>query len=200
MAEEQQPIRRRFSWSYLFSFLIIAGIIITVIVLLFNRNGATTFDQAEFLSQLGQNNITEVRETPKEGTLVNLTGTYKYTNVFLKIAIACSFVYLLLDVLHYFWDSCSYYKHTQNIVKCESKDYIQKVYIPNREYIAKRSFVIFCLKALAFLLVSAMFLWGMFLAPLSHSSGLDTKNQTVQQFTHQSIIDNSIENDSTERR
>ena len=33
MADEQQPVRRRFSWSYLFSFLLIAGIIITVIVL-----------------------------------------------------------------------------------------------------------------------------------------------------------------------
>lgn len=79
MADEQQPIRRRFSWSYLFSFILIAGIIITVIVLLFNRSGAKEFKQAEFLSQLGQNNITEVRETPKEGTLVNLNGTYKYT-------------------------------------------------------------------------------------------------------------------------
>ena len=79
MADEQQPIRRRFSWSYLFSFILIAGIIVTVIVLLFNRSGAKEFKQAEFLSQLGQNNITEVRETPKEGTLVNLNGTYKYT-------------------------------------------------------------------------------------------------------------------------
>ena len=78
MAEEQQPVRRRFSWSYLLSFLLIAGIIIAVIVLLFNRSGAKEFKQAEFLSQLGQNNITEVRETPKEGTLVNLNGTYKY--------------------------------------------------------------------------------------------------------------------------
>ena len=47
--------------------------------MLFNRSGAKEFKQAEFLSQLGQNNITEVRETPKEGTLVNLNGTYKYT-------------------------------------------------------------------------------------------------------------------------
>ena len=80
MAEEQQPVRRRFSWSYLFSFLIIAGIIITVIVFLFNRSGSKEFKQAEFLSTLGQNNITEVRETPKESTLVNLSGTYKYQN------------------------------------------------------------------------------------------------------------------------
>ena len=78
MAEEQQPVRRRFSWSYLISFLFIAGIIIAVIVFLFNRSGAKEFKQAEFLAQLGQNNITEVRETPKEGTLVNLNGTYKY--------------------------------------------------------------------------------------------------------------------------
>ena len=79
MAEEQQPVRRRFSWSYLLSFLLIAGIIIAVIVLLFNRSGAKEFKEYEFLTQLGENNITEVRETPKDSTVVNLSGTYKYT-------------------------------------------------------------------------------------------------------------------------
>ena len=86
MADEQQPVRRRFSWSYLFSFLLIVGIIVTVLVLLFNRSSSTEFKQAEFLSQLGQNNITEVRETPKETSIVNLSGTYKYTTKSGKVA------------------------------------------------------------------------------------------------------------------
>ena len=40
--EQQQTPQRRFSWSYLFSFLLIVGIIVTVIVLLFGGNKTTT--------------------------------------------------------------------------------------------------------------------------------------------------------------
>ena len=78
MAEERQPNRRRFSWSYLFSFLLIVGIIVTVVVLVMNRNNPTKFDQTEFINQLGNNNITEVTETPKGGDNVNITGVYRY--------------------------------------------------------------------------------------------------------------------------
>ena len=78
MADEKQPGRRRFSWSYLFSFLLIVGIIVTVVILLLNRNTATTFTEQQFLNELGNNNITEITETPKGGDNVNLTGVYKY--------------------------------------------------------------------------------------------------------------------------
>ena len=78
MAEERQPNRRRFSWSYLFSFLLIVGIIVTVVVLILNRNTATTFTEQQFLNELGNNNITEITETPKGGDNVNLVGVYKY--------------------------------------------------------------------------------------------------------------------------
>ena len=60
MADEKQPVRRRFSWSYLFSFILIVGIIVTVIVLLFNRNTATQFTEQEFVNALGNDNITEI--------------------------------------------------------------------------------------------------------------------------------------------
>ena len=81
MAEqEQQPVRRRFSWSYLFSFLLIVGIIVTVIILLFGRNTTDTFETQQFVNHLGNGNITEITETPKEGALVVLDGYYKYTN------------------------------------------------------------------------------------------------------------------------
>ena len=80
MAEEQQPVRRRFSWSYLFSFLLIVGIIVTVIVLLFGRNTSTTFTEPVFLRELGNNNITEITETPKERDLAVFEGYYKVTS------------------------------------------------------------------------------------------------------------------------
>ena len=78
MTDEKRPVRRRFSWSYLFSFLLIVGIIVTVVVLILNRNTATTFTQAQFLNELGNNNITEIKETPKGGDNVNLEGVYRY--------------------------------------------------------------------------------------------------------------------------
>ena len=74
--EQQQPVRRRFSWSYIFSFLLIVGIIVTVIVLLFGRNTTQEFDPVEFMNALGNNRITEIRETPKEGDIVNIQGYY----------------------------------------------------------------------------------------------------------------------------
>ncbi len=86
MADEQQPVRRRFSWSYLFSFLLIAGIIITVVFLLFSRSSSTKFSPSDFLTQLGDNNITEVSDTPKNTTIANLSGTYKYTTSSGKVA------------------------------------------------------------------------------------------------------------------
>ena len=80
MAEEQQPVRRRFSWSYLFSFLLIVGIIVTVIVLLFGRNTTTKFNEPTFLRELGNNNITEITETPKERDVAVFEGYYKVTS------------------------------------------------------------------------------------------------------------------------
>ena len=78
MADEKQPVRRRFSWSYLFSFILIVGIIVTAVILITNRNTAKTFTQQEFINELGHNNITEIRETPKGGDNVNLEGYYNY--------------------------------------------------------------------------------------------------------------------------
>ena len=74
--EQQQTPRRRFPWSYLFSFLLIVGIIVTVVVLLFGRNTTKTFTKDEFITALGNNRVSEIYETPKEGTLVNIEGYY----------------------------------------------------------------------------------------------------------------------------
>ncbi len=60
MAEnEQQPRRPRFfSLSYIFSFLLIVGIIVTVIVLMFGGNKSNVLSQADFVDALGNNRIT----------------------------------------------------------------------------------------------------------------------------------------------
>ena len=79
--EQQQAPRRRFPWSYLFSFLLIVGIIVTVVVLLFGRNTTTTLKPDEFITALGNNRVSEVYVTPKENTLVNIEGYYSPKNV-----------------------------------------------------------------------------------------------------------------------
>ena len=82
MAEEQeQRPQRRFSWSYIFSFLLIVGIIVTVIVLLFGGNKPTQLTKDQFVTALGNNRITEITETPKENTLVSIEGYYTPANV-----------------------------------------------------------------------------------------------------------------------
>ena len=79
--EQQQAPRRRFPWSYLFSFLLIVGIIVTVVVLLFGRNQTTELKPTEFLNALGNNRVSEIYVTPKENTLVNIEGYYSPKNV-----------------------------------------------------------------------------------------------------------------------
>ena len=93
-------------------------------------------------------------------------GKYQETNIFLKVTIACSFIYLLLDVTHYLWDTCSYHAHAQNMVQCTSSDYFENEYKPADVKITQRSFVFFISKVAACFAVSAAFLLGMFIEPL----------------------------------
>ena len=76
MPEEKEPvIRKRSSFGLLISFLFVISLIVTIVVLL-NRNTATTLSEQEFVNYLGNGNIATVYETPKEQTVVRLTGTY----------------------------------------------------------------------------------------------------------------------------
>ena len=74
--EQQQRPRFRFSWSYIFSFLLIVGIIVTVVVLLFGGNKTTELQKDQFIAALGNNRITEIVETPKATTLISIEGKY----------------------------------------------------------------------------------------------------------------------------
>ena len=81
MAEnEQQTPRRRFSLSYLFSFLLIVGIIVTVIVLLFGGKKVEEFSPAQFINALGNDQVTEIKVTPKESSVMVFEGLYKPAN------------------------------------------------------------------------------------------------------------------------
>ena len=74
--EEKEPIvRRRSSFGLLISFLFVISLIVTVVVLL-NRNTATTLSEQSFINALENDRIVMVNETPKEKTVVRITGTY----------------------------------------------------------------------------------------------------------------------------
>ena len=73
---EQQP-RRRIPWSYIFSFLVVIGIIVTVVILLFGGNSPNKLSDDEFRDALGNNRLYSVVETPQEQTNVIITGYYR---------------------------------------------------------------------------------------------------------------------------
>ena len=108
-------------------------------------------------------------------------GKYQDTNVFLKVTIACSFVYLLLDVIHYLWDTCSYHAHAQIMEQCTTSDYYEHVYKPDDLKISQRSFGFFIAKVALCFAVSGAFLLGMFIEPLYGIRGVKPSTQTRQE-------------------
>ena len=147
MAEqEQQPVRRRISWSYIFSFLLIVGIIVTVIVLLFNRNNSATFTPQQFVNQLGNNNITEITETPKERDIVALQGYYKYTTTnqkTVKRGFKVNFEYSTYKETEFPWtyvdatDKSLHYLVDNSAVTTESLDYSKAILLSS--YITEKA-------------------------------------------------------------
>ena len=77
MADMEQQPRRRIPWSYIFSFLVVIGIIVTVIILLFGNNSTATLRPEEFNNALGNERLISVTETPQEGTNVIISGYYR---------------------------------------------------------------------------------------------------------------------------
>ena len=79
MAEEPNPVRRRSSFGLLLSFLFVISIIVTVVILLNNLNRSDTLTQQSFINALENDRIVTIYETPKEQTVVKITGRY-YTD------------------------------------------------------------------------------------------------------------------------
>ena len=79
MPEEQTPNRRHSSLGLLISFLFVISLIITVVVLFNNLNRPNQLSQTEFVNALANDRVTEVYETPKESTVVSISGVYYKT-------------------------------------------------------------------------------------------------------------------------
>ena len=75
MAEEEKPGRRRSSFGLLISVLFVVALIVTVVLML-NRGGPTALSDQSFINALENDRVVEVVETPKESTIVVLSGTY----------------------------------------------------------------------------------------------------------------------------
>ena len=74
--ENREPsVRRRSSFGLLLSFLFVISLIVTIVILL-NRNTSTTLSEQSFINALENDRIVMVNETPKEETVVRITGTY----------------------------------------------------------------------------------------------------------------------------
>ncbi len=79
MAQNEQP-KRRFSFSYLFSFVLVIAVIVTVLFMVFGGNHTKSLSNADFVTALGNNRVTEITVTPKEETIVTVEGYYQTVN------------------------------------------------------------------------------------------------------------------------
>ena len=79
MANNETP-KRRISLGYILSFFFVIGAIILVIFLVFGGNSTKTLSSPEFVNALGNDRITQITITPKERTVVGITGYYKEAN------------------------------------------------------------------------------------------------------------------------
>ena len=78
MADSSQtPRKRRISWSYIFSFVLIIGIIISVFVLIFGNNRSTNFTINDYVNALGNDRVYTAKVVNKDDSVVLVTGSYR---------------------------------------------------------------------------------------------------------------------------
>ena len=98
--ENREPtVRRRSSFGLLLSFLFVISLIVTIVILL-NRNTATTLNEQSFINALENDRIVAVNETPKEETVVRITGTF-YKNQEAKNKNVKSQYVVVFDFTHF---------------------------------------------------------------------------------------------------
>ena len=98
--ENREPtVRKRSSFGLLISFLFVISLIVTIVVLL-NRNTATDLSEQSFINALENDRIVMVNETPKEQTVVRITGTY-YKNQEAKTKNVKTQYVCVFDYAHY---------------------------------------------------------------------------------------------------
>ena len=77
MDENQNQAPRRISFGFILSFLLVIGFIGLMVYLFFFNNPATTLHEDQFIYYVHNNQVTEVTSiTPKEGTLLSISGKY----------------------------------------------------------------------------------------------------------------------------
>ena len=80
---ENQPNqqKRGFSWSFIFSFIIVISIVAIMVWFFVSSSGSTeTFTTTQFVQHLMNNQITEIVQTPKEETIIVIEGKYVPSN------------------------------------------------------------------------------------------------------------------------
>lgn len=78
----------------------------------------------------------------------------------LLIALCGSFIYLVVDLVHYFWDACNYRSEAFRIDDQREKEGILFRHDEFMAIVSKRSFFIFVLKFIMSVLVSVLFVIG----------------------------------------
>lgn len=93
--------------------------------------------------------------------LYSQNGEHKKLYHILIIALCGCFVYLIVDLVHYFWDACSYRSQSFRIDYNRSEKGILYKHNEYLDIVSKRSFACFVLKFIMVIIVSTLFIIGM---------------------------------------
>ena len=97
--QNQQP-QRRSSFGLLFSFLLVIAFMITMVSLL-NRGGSVELDRTDFASAVMNDRIVTIYETPKNGDIVRLKGSF-YKDASAKSKKSASSYYIIFNSKAYY--------------------------------------------------------------------------------------------------
>lgn len=90
--------------------------------------------------------------------LIYADSTYRETCLWIKIALGLSFVYLLLDLTHYFWDACDYRKEYFKLDKERAEEDILERHERYMDGVSKRSYRLLKAKFVSVIIISIVFL------------------------------------------
>lgn len=114
------------------------------------------YSQSSQVSALSRNIVYGVIGT--SWVLIYANGVYHKPCVLLIITLALSFIYLLLDLAHYFSDSCSY---RNQFFRLDADKHTDGILFRHEEYmdqVSKRSFHLLTAKFISILIVSITFI------------------------------------------
>ena len=92
--------------------------------------------------------------------LIYSDNIYREPCLWIKIALGLSFSYLLMDLAHYFWDSCNYRKEYFRLEQERNRDGILHRHEEYMDGVSKRSFLLLKVKFISVFIISIVFLIG----------------------------------------